>query len=79
MIAEPVLEKANVQPPAPEPIAENQVKPTRELPPQAEISSSNSAGMVYVPGFGWIESRCPNQVEYAEDMYENGNQIGIMG
>ena len=37
------------------------------------------ADMVYVLGFGWIESQGPNQVEYAEDMYENGNKIGIMG
>ena len=36
------------------------------------------ADMVYVPGFGWIESQGPNHVEYAEDMYENGNKIGIM-
>ena len=35
--------------------------------------------MVYVPGFGWIESQGPNHVEYAEDMYENSNKIGIMG
>lgn len=35
--------------------------------------------MVYVPGFGWIESQGPNHMEYAEDMYENGNKSGIMG
>ena len=35
--------------------------------------------MVYVPGFGWIQSEGPNHVEYAEDMYENGNKIGTMG
>lgn len=34
--------------------------------------------MVYVPGFGWIESQGPNHVEYAENMYENGNKIGRM-
>lgn len=34
--------------------------------------------MVYVPGFGWIESQGPNQVEYAGDMYENGTKIGSM-
>ena len=38
-----------------------------------------SGDMVYVEGFGWIESQGPNHVEYAEDMYENGNKIGIMG
>ncbi len=35
--------------------------------------------MVYVPGFGWLESQGPNHVEYAEDMYENGNKISIIG
>lgn len=34
--------------------------------------------MIYVEGFGWIESRGTNQVEYAEDMDENGNKIGTM-
>ena len=35
--------------------------------------------MIYVEGFGWIESQGPNQVEYAEDMDEDGNKIGTMG
>jgi len=43
------------------------------------INDNGSVDMVYVLGFGWIESRGPNHVEYAEDMYENGNKIGIMG
>ena len=30
-------------------------------------------------GFGWIEdSGEPNHGEYAADMYENGNKIGVM-
>ena len=71
-IVEPVLEEADEQPPdpAPEPTAENQAEP--------ETGVGSSADMVYVPGFGWIESQGPNQVEYAEDMYENGKKIGIM-
>ena len=61
-----------IQPPTqPEP------EPTPESEPEA--SASNSEDMVYVEGFSWIESQGPNQVEYAEDMYENGNKIGIMG
>ncbi|WP_195608552.1 DUF6550 family protein [Intestinimonas butyriciproducens] len=50
-----------------------------QLKPESEASNSASEDMVYVPGFGWIESQGPNHVEYAEDMYENGNKIGIMG
>ena len=49
--------------------------------PETAPASPDSApdNMVYVSGFGWIESQGPNHVEYAEDMYENGNKIGIMG
>ena len=88
-IAEPVLEEADEQPsaPTPAPTAENQAEPALEPTdtpepepiPEPEVTDSSSENMVYVPGFGWIESRGPNQVTYAEDMYENGNKIGIMG
>ena len=47
--------------------------------PEPMVNDNGSADMVYVPGFGWIRSEGPNHVEYAEDMYENGNKIGIMG
>ena len=49
--------------------------------PEPAPASPNSApdNIVYVPGFGWIESQVPNHAEYAEDMHENGNKIGIMG
>lgn len=47
--------------------------------PELEASNSSSENLVYVEGFGWIESQGPNQVEYAEDMYENGNKIGSVG
>ena len=58
------------------------VQPTQPEPksaPEPIANDNELADMVYVPGFGWIESQGPNQVEYAEDMYENGNKIGIMG
>ena len=46
----------------------------------AQVSPDSTLGdMVYVPGFGWLENQGPNHVEYAEDMYENGNKIGSMG
>ena len=48
-------------------------------PAEPEASTEQRGDMVYVPGFGWLESQGPNHVEYAEDMYENGNKIGIMG
>ncbi|MDO4834821.1 MAG: hypothetical protein Q4A40_07300 [Bacillota bacterium] len=58
------------------------VQPTQPEPksaPEPIANDNELADMVYVPGFGWIESQGPNQVEYAENMYENGNKIGIMG
>ena len=76
-MAEPVLEEANEQPsfPAPEPTAENQAEPAPEpsasLGSETEDSSDGSTDMVYVPGFGWIESQGSNRVEYAEDIYKN--------
>ena len=60
------------------------VEPTQSEPeplPKSEpmVNDNELVDMVYVPGFGWIQSEGPNHVEYAEDMYENGNKIGIMG
>ena len=59
-----------------------QVQPTQPEPksaPEPIANDNELADMVYVPGFGWIQSEGPNHVEYAEDMYENGNKIGTMG
>ena len=53
--------------------------PLQETEPAPASPDSTPDNMVYVPGFGWIESQGPKHVEYAEDMYENGNKIGIMG
>ena len=34
---------------------------------------------VYFLGFGWIDdNEEPNEYIYVENMYENGNKIGIM-
>ena len=80
------LEQPKVVAPAPEP-------PQTPIPPEKEKTAepkqepevaptspdSNPDNIVYVPGFGWLESQGPNHCEYAADMYENGNKIGIMG
>lgn len=58
---------------------EQDTTPQQEPEPASASHESTSDNMVYVPGFGWLESQGPNHVEYAEDMYENGNKIGIMG
>ena len=80
------------EPPAPEPTeagkqtktepvqsTQSEPEPTPESETEPEIINGSSGDMVYVPGFGWLESQGSNHVEYAEDMYENGNKIGIMG
>ena len=85
---EPVKEAATALGSSPiqaPPSGEVQASPEQNATPQQEPepapASPDSApdNMVYVPGFGWIESQGPNHAEYAEDMYENGNKIGIMG
>ena len=62
--------------------------PTAYEPEQAEVEaqpeepaggSTNSTGQVFVPGFGYVTPSGPNTVIEANDMYENGNKIGIMG
>ena len=58
---------------------EQNATPPQETEPAPASPDSAPDNMIYVPGFGWIESQGPNHVEYAEDMYENGNKIGIMG
>ena len=83
-----LVEEADIAPEPPPaqmpPASEVPVPPEQDAtPPQepepAPIPNSEPDNMVYVPGFGWIESQGPNHVEYAEDMYENGNKIGSMG
>ena len=74
-------EQESTQPAQSKPIQPPPTQPEPEPTPESEpeTSNSNSEDMVYVEGFGWIESQGANQVEYAEDMYENGNKIGSMG
>ena len=85
---EPVAMETTVAPEAPktpelETTSDVEHEPTPEpIPGPTEEQTTDtpqSGDMVYVPGFGWMESQGPNQVDYAEDMYENGNKIGDMG
>ena len=74
-------ERESSPPAQSEPIQTQPTQPEPEPTPEPELESNKSSleNMVYVEGFGWIESQGPNHVEYAEDMYENGKKIGIMG
>ena len=46
--------------------------PTEETPQPYD-------GMIYVPGFGWLQSEGPGEWSVSENMYENGNKVGLMG
>lgn len=58
---------------------EEVVKPS-EVPTQAGEPQYGTTqnGKIYVPVFGWIDEIGEGQGTVAEDMYENGNKIGIM-
>ncbi len=60
------------QPPKPE-------TPTKPENNEPAPGSTNNAGQVYVPGFGYVENSGANQGGSLDDMYENGNKIGEMG
>ena len=52
-----------------------------ELPvdPDEPQAGDTSGGQIYIPGFGWVENHGGGgSGTVAEDMYENGNKIGIM-
>ena len=76
---EPVAEQKSAPPMQTDPTPVQPAQPEPKSAPEPIANDNELTDMVYVPGFGWIESQGPNQVEYAEDMYENGNKIGIMG
>ena len=59
------------------------IEPTPAPEPAIQQPATNESvqagDMVYVPGFGWIESQGEGTVTYDENIYENGNKVGIMG
>lgn len=63
--------------PTPEP--KTTPEPAPDPVPAQTVVAPQPSDMVYVPGFGWLESQGEGTVIYAEDVYENGNKAGIMG
>ena len=59
--------------------SEHASEPTPVPAPTQAIIGLQPGDEVYIPGFGWVPYEGPNHREYAADMYENGNKIGIMG
>ena len=75
----PEPSSAQTSPASKVPVPPEQDATPPQKPESTPAPDSEPDNMVYMPGFGWIESQGPNHAEYAEDMYENGNKIGIMG
>lgn len=72
----PVPTAVPTETPAPTPIP----TPTPVPEPASAAPQPVQAGdMVYVPGFGWLESQGEGAVIHDENMYENGNKVGSMG
>lgn len=66
----------------PEPVEHEKVEQPQELPPQPNEPQAGDTenGKIYIPGFGWVEDHGGGSSGIvADDMYENGNKIGIMG
>lgn len=64
--------------PAPPQTHEKPTTPTQDTSQPQGGDTQN--GKIYVPGFGWIENQGGGgEGSVAEDMYENGNKVGIMG
>lgn len=72
-ITEPELENPVVEVIMPEPT------PASAVQPPVSNQSVQAGDMVYVRGFGWVESQGEGTVTYDENMWENGNKVGIMG
>ena len=74
---EPMTEQKSAPPTQTDPTPVQPAQP--ESAPEPKANDNELADMVYLPGFGWIQSEGPNHAEYAADMYETGNKIGSMG
>lgn len=63
----------------PEPVEHDAVEQPEELPSEPSVPKGGDTkdGQVYLPGFGWVTDTGGTGTT-ADDMYENGNKIGIM-
>ena len=76
-------EETNEEPPTVVPKStseeESITEPPEKYAPTSAVEVEPQGGMVYVPGFGYLKSEGPGEWSVSEDMYENGNKIGIVG
>lgn len=62
--------------PTPEP--KTTPEPAPDPVPAQTVVAPQPSDMVYVPGFGWLESQGEGTVIHDDMMYENGNKVGSM-
>ena len=88
VITEPVTQPETVpvagsasspEPECPQVAPELETEETKTVQPKPTETPPAQDGMIYVPGFGYLQSEGPGEWSVSEDMYENGNKIGIMG
>ena len=72
-LAEEAIAEQPATIPEPAPAEEPVAKSSAEETPQPHD------GMVYVPGFGYLQSEGSGEWSVSENMYENGNKVGSMG
>lgn len=76
-----VTAEEKTQKPAPTQTAQS-VKPTLSFaePHMGDVRFVDGEKQIYIDGFGWIKDEGGGNVgTISEDMYENGNKIGVMG
>ena len=76
-------EETNEEPPTvvPESTSEEEsiIEPPEKCAPTSVDEVQPQNGMIYVPGFGYLQSEGPGEWSVSEDMYESGNKVGTMG
>ena len=61
------------------PLADELVRGMEAGQPDEPQAGDTKNGQIYIPGFGWVQNNGGGgSGTVAEDMYENGNKIGIM-
>ncbi|MCL2697545.1 MAG: hypothetical protein FWE74_05640 [Oscillospiraceae bacterium] len=79
-----------VEIPQPEDLTDESNKPPDTVTPASEVSQEPDNqkpqggdirdGEIYIPGFGWVDNHGGGGLAtQADDMFESGNKIGIMG
>lgn len=60
------------------PIKSTSPTPAEPTPKNGDTRIVDGKQQGYLLGFGWVDYMGENEVIYCEDMYENGNKVGIM-